>query len=205
MKIKINSIKKFNIPSLLSNKIFNENLLKYQYKNPFNYQNPKKSFFDKIPNKNFIKLKTSSKNYSSNSNNFNKNDKDNDNNNDNVDNNNRNNYHDNDNKNNNQYKIIEEEEKKIFDTLEKDFERLLENSNDTNIEKRVKILSIKLLQSTTSAEVMNLFEEKYKKSLIDISPEEIILILYFFTNLIEKENINLGTNSRTFKSKKYKI
>ena len=192
MKIKINSIKKFNIPSLLSNKIFNENLLKYQYKNPFNYQNPKKSFFDKIPNKNFIKLKTSSKNYSSNSNNFNKNDKDNDNNNDNVDNNNRNNYHDNDNKNNNQYKIIEEEEKKIFDTLEKDFERLLENSNDT-IKNRVKILSIKLLQLTTSVDVMNLSKEKYKKSLIDISLEEIVLILFS------------STNSRTFKSKKYKI
>lgn len=90
---------------------------------------------------------------------------------------------------------IEEEEKIILETLEKDFEKLLENSEDTDIEKRVKILSIKLLQATSSSEVMNLFDEKYMKSLVDVSAEEIILILYFFTNLIEKENVNSNYKS----------
>ncbi len=58
-------------------------------------------------------------------------------------------------------------------------------------EKRVKLLSLKLLQASTSSEVVSLFDEKYVKNLIEkIYAEELCLFLYFYVSLKEKEVMN---------------
>jgi len=88
----------------------------------------------------------------------------------------------------------------LLSNLDIEFEKILEKSDNTELEKRIKILSIKLLQSNSSQEISKLYEEKYVKNFIDISSDEIILILHFFTTLIERET-SYNTNYR-IKSKK---
>lgn len=88
-----------------------------------------------------------------------------------------------------------EEKNNLLNNLDIEFEKLLEKSNNTELEKRVKILSIKLLQANHSREIMNLYEEKYLKNFIEISAEEIILILYFYTCLLDRESTHNVSNN----------
>jgi len=86
-----------------------------------------------------------------------------------------------------QEKFTTEDKNNLLNNLDEEFEKLLEKSGDTELEKRIKILSIKLLQANFSKDIMNLYDEKYLKSLIEISADEIILFLYFYTSLLDKE------------------
>lgn len=83
----------------------------------------------------------------------------------------------------------------LLNNLDLEFEKLLEKSDNTELEKRIKILSIKLLQANSSKEIMNLYDEKYLKNLIEISADEIILILYFYTSLLDKETAYNSSNN----------
>ena len=68
-----------------------------------------------------------------------------------------------------------------------EFEEMLATKED-NSEKRIKLLSIKLLQTNSSDDIIQLFEEKYIKGLLEkIYAEELCLFLYFFVSLKEKE------------------
>lgn len=68
-----------------------------------------------------------------------------------------------------------------------EFEKTLASGED-NQDKRVKLLSIKLLQMTNAKEVTQVFEEKYIKGLLEkIYAEELTLFLYFYVSLIDKE------------------
>ena len=91
---------------------------------------------------------------------------------------------------NKQETINKENEKLLFE-----FEDMLEKKEE-NPEKRIKLLSIKLLQASSSQEIINLFEEKYLKSLIEkIHAEELCLFYYFFVSHLEKEpNLNIQEN-----------
>jgi hypothetical protein len=81
------------------------------------------------------------------------------------------------------------EKVKSEENLMKEFENLLE-SGENDQEKRVKLLSIKLLSLSSSNEVLNFFEEKYIKGQVsNIYGEEILLLIYFYTTLLEKESI----------------
>jgi hypothetical protein len=72
-----------------------------------------------------------------------------------------------------------------------EFENML-SKNEDNQEKRIKLLSIKLLGLTSSIEVLNFFEEKYIKGLVDnIYGEELLLLIYFYTSMIEKESADM--------------
>lgn len=83
-------------------------------------------------------------------------------------------------------------DKPIEETLESQFENLVEN-NDNDIEKRIKLVSVKLLSINKSSEAINFFEEKYIKGIIsDIQSEELILLIYFYTSLIERESLDSG-------------
>lgn len=88
-----------------------------------------------------------------------------------------------------------EDKNNLLNNLDVEFEKLLEKSDNSELEKRIKILSIKLLQANSSKEIMNLYDEKYLKNLIEISADEIILILYFYTSLLDKEIAYNFTNN----------
>jgi hypothetical protein len=81
---------------------------------------------------------------------------------------------------------------KTQDDIINQFEKLIEN-NDNDIEKRIKLVSVKLMAMTKSNEALNYFEEKYIQTLVeDIQAEELILLLYFYSSLVEKECIESG-------------
>ncbi len=101
------------------------------------------------------------------------------------------------NKDNNEFQEVmnNDDKNNLLINLDSEFEKLLDKSDNTELEKRVKILSIKLLQANSSKEIMNLYDEKYLKNLIEISAEEIILILYFYTSLLDRETAyNISSN-----------
>lgn len=78
------------------------------------------------------------------------------------------------------------------DDVVSEFEKLIQN-NDNDIEKRIKLVSVKLMSMNKSNEAINYFEEKYIKGLVeDIQAEELILLLYFYTSLVERECIETG-------------
>lgn len=75
----------------------------------------------------------------------------------------------------------------IFNQFNEEFDKSL-SSNEPDQEKRVRLLSIKLLQINSSREIINLFEEKYLKGLVNnIFGEEMSLIFYFYVSLLDKE------------------
>ena len=78
------------------------------------------------------------------------------------------------------------------DDIISEFEKLMEN-NDNDVEKRIKLVSVKLMSMTKSSEALNYFDEKYIKALVDnIQAEELILLIYFYTSLVERESIDSG-------------
>jgi hypothetical protein len=80
----------------------------------------------------------------------------------------------------------------IFNQFNEDFEKAL-SSNESDQGKRVRLLSIKLLQINNSREIINLFEEKYLKGLVsNIFGEELSLIVYFYVSLLDKEVRDTG-------------
>jgi hypothetical protein len=91
----------------------------------------------------------------------------------------------------------------IMNVFNEDFEKTL-SSNTEDVEKRVKLLSIKLLQSSKSKDVINIFEEKYIRGLVNnIYGEELTLFIYFYVSLIDKE-YNMGdSSSYSIKGNKY--
>lgn len=75
----------------------------------------------------------------------------------------------------------------IMRFFNEEFEKALA-ANEEDQEKRIKFLSIKLLQFKKSKEIINLFEEKYIKGLVSkIYGEELTLFVYFYVSLVEKE------------------
>jgi hypothetical protein len=79
--------------------------------------------------------------------------------------------------------------------LIEEFEKMMINNED-NQEKRVKYLSIRLLQCTNHLEVLTIFNEKYLRGLLSkVYCEELTLILYFYTSLVEKDNREENTRS----------
>ena len=69
-----------------------------------------------------------------------------------------------------------------------DFKNILESEKDDNYDRRIKLLSLELLQKENSNEVLYLFEEYYLKSLVaKIYGEELALIIYFYITLMEKD------------------
>jgi hypothetical protein len=69
-----------------------------------------------------------------------------------------------------------------------EFENMLSKGED-NQDKRVKLLSLKLLGMQSSIEILNFFEEKYIKGLVsNIYGEELLLLIYFYTSRIEMES-----------------
>ncbi len=97
--------------------------------------------------------------------------------------------------NESQEEINNDDKSHLLNNLDLEFEKLLEKSDNTVLEKRIKMLSIKLLQANSSKEIMNLYDEKYLKNLVEISADEIILILYFYTCLLDKEISYTFTNN----------
>ena len=93
----------------------------------------------------------------------------------------------NDKNNTDKQNLSQDEKNNLLQNLDTEFEKLLEKSDNTDIEKRIKLLSIKLLQANTSKEIINIYEEKYIKNLVEISSDEVILILYFYTSYLDKE------------------
>ena len=76
----------------------------------------------------------------------------------------------------------------ILNNFNEDFDKLLA-SNSEDIPKRVRLLSIKLLQINNAREVITLYDEKYVKALINkVYGEEISLIIYFYVSLLDKES-----------------
>ena len=74
-----------------------------------------------------------------------------------------------------------------MNTFNEDFDKVL-SSNEEDQPKRVRLLSIKLLQLNNSREIINLFEEKYIKGLVNnIYGEELSLFVYFYVSLLDKE------------------
>lgn len=81
----------------------------------------------------------------------------------------------------------------ILNSFNEDFDKLLA-SNSEDIAKRVRLLSIKLLQINNPREIIALYDEKYIKALINkIYGEEISLIIYFYVSLLDKE-ANIASN-----------
>jgi hypothetical protein len=81
------------------------------------------------------------------------------------------------------------------DDIASEFEKLLEN-NENDVEKRIKLVSVKLMSMTKSNEALSYFDEKYIKALVDdIQAEEIILLIYFYTSMLERESIESGNRS----------
>ena len=75
----------------------------------------------------------------------------------------------------------------IINYFNEEYERALA-SNEVDQEKRIKLLSVKLLQIKKAKDIINLFEEKYIKGLVsNIYGEELTLFIYFYVSLIEKE------------------
>jgi len=112
-----------------------------------------------------------------------------------------------------QNKIANEDNLKKQETLNEQNEKLLHefedmlNTKEDNPEKRIKLLSIKLLQASSSQEVLNLFIDKYIKALVEkIYSEELCLFLYFYVSLLDKEpelhhNISKQLNDSTLITK----
>ena len=73
-----------------------------------------------------------------------------------------------------------------------EFDKLLDD-DEADIDKRIKNLSIKLLSINKSSEVITLFEEKYLKGIYNnINVEELILIIYFYISILERESLEMG-------------
>ena len=88
----------------------------------------------------------------------------------------------------------------MFNIFNEDFDKAL-STNEEDQAKRVRLLSIKLLQINNSREIINLFEEKYIKGLVNnIYGEELSLFVYFYVSLLDKEvketNLVESNNSR---------
>lgn len=110
-----------------------------------------------------------------------------------------------DNANNNkseasQESLDQQNKEQLIKHLDKEFEKLLESSEASEVEKRIKFLSIKLLQANSSKEIISLYEDKYLKNLIDITADEIILFLYFYTSFLDRET-NYDSSTNTLHSK----
>jgi hypothetical protein len=73
----------------------------------------------------------------------------------------------------------------LFD-LEAEFENAL-SQQDENQEKRVKLLSIKLLQFTKPEDIIRLFENKFQSYVGTIYGEELTLLIYFYTSLLDND------------------
>ena len=69
-----------------------------------------------------------------------------------------------------------------------DFKDILSSEKESDYDRRIKLLSLELLQKDSSSEILSLFDEYYLKSLINkIYGEELALVLYFYITLLEKE------------------
>lgn len=80
-----------------------------------------------------------------------------------------------------------DQNEEIMKYFNEEYERALA-SNEEDQEKRVKLLSVKLLQLKKAKDILNLFEEKYIKGLVsNIYGEELTLFIYFYVSMIEKE------------------
>lgn len=78
-------------------------------------------------------------------------------------------------------------QEEMMNRFNEEFEKALQTGEEDK-DKRVKLLSIKLLQLNKSSDVINLFDEKYIKGLINkIFGEELSLIIYFYASLLERE------------------
>jgi hypothetical protein len=73
----------------------------------------------------------------------------------------------------------------LFD-LEAEFENAL-SQQEENQEKRVKLLSIKLLQLTKPEDIIRLFENKFQSYIGTIYGEELTLLIYFYTSLLDND------------------
>jgi hypothetical protein len=70
--------------------------------------------------------------------------------------------------------------------LIEEFEKCMDEDIDDQ-EKRVKLLSLRLLQCNRPEEVLSIFDDKFLKTLkTKIYGEELVLFIYFYTSLIEK-------------------
>ena len=106
-------------------------------------------------------------------------------------------------------KNIEKDDKDINNNEEiirffnEEYEKALA-ANEEDQEKRIKLLSIKLLQLKKSKEIINLFEEKYIKGLVSkIYGEELTLFVYFYVSLVEKEIQYENFSQQNLKGKIY--
>ena len=86
------------------------------------------------------------------------------------------------------------QEKDLYRKFDEDFEKCL-SMNEEDQEKRVRLLSFKLLQINNSKEILNLFDEKYIKGLVsNIYGEEVALIIYFYVSVLNREFSDHETN-----------
>lgn len=86
------------------------------------------------------------------------------------------------------------QDKEIFKKFEEEFDKTL-SMNEDDQEKRVRLLSLKLLKINNSKEVLYLFDEKYIKGLVShIYGEEVALIIYFYVSLLNREFSDYETN-----------
>jgi hypothetical protein len=88
-------------------------------------------------------------------------------------------------------------DKEMFNYINEDFEKTL-SSNEEDQEKRVRLLSLKLLQINHSKEIISLFEEKYIKGLVNtIYGEEISILLYFYVSILNRESGDENSSLKT--------
>jgi hypothetical protein len=88
-------------------------------------------------------------------------------------------------------------DKEMFNYINEDFEKTL-SSNEEDQEKRVRLLSLKLLQINHSKEIISLFEEKYIKGLVNtIYGEEISILLYFYVSILNRESGDQNSSLKT--------
>lgn len=91
--------------------------------------------------------------------------------------------------------------KDTMDTLasnfNNEFDKML-SDNEEDIEKRVKLLSIKLIQQQKSRDILYLYEDKYIKGLVNkIYGEELSLMIYFYISLLDKEYSDINSNNQS--------